>query len=131
MSMVHSEEEPVHVTLMHVVPPGTCGGSRASAQKTLDRILEGETYEHLHRICVEGTDVVESVLTEAKKHDLIIIGASEEPLFRNLLMGNVAEQIAKQASVSVIIVKRRRTRIHSFLRQTVFGTAGAGESGTV
>ena len=115
---------------MHVVPPGTCGGSRASAQKTLDRILEGEPYEHLHRICVEGTDVVETVLTEAEKHDLIIIGASEEPLFRNLLMGNVAEEIAKQASASVIIVKRRRARIHSFLRQTVFGTVNTGKSVT-
>jgi hypothetical protein len=40
-------------------------------------------------------------------------------MFRNLLMGNVAVQIAQRAAVTVIMVKRRSSRLHSFLRQTV------------
>jgi len=50
---------------------------------------------------------------------LIVTGATEEPLFRNLLFGNIVEQIARRAEVTVILVKRRSGAIHSFLRQTV------------
>ena len=53
-------------------------------------------------------DIVETVLAEAEGYDLIIVGASEEPVFRNLLLGDISEQIAERASVTVIIVKRRR-----------------------
>ena len=69
-------------------------------------------------------DIVETVLAEAEGYDLIIVGASEEPVFRNLLLGDISEQIAERASVTVIIVKRRSGRIHSFLRQTVLGPTG-------
>ncbi|HEX6304886.1 MAG TPA: universal stress protein, partial [Anaerolineales bacterium] len=61
----------------------------------------------------------DSVLEHAEGCDLIVIGATEEPLFRNLLLGNAAEQIANRAEVTVILVKRRSGALHSFLRQTV------------
>jgi len=38
-------------------------------------------------------------------------------------MGNISEQIAKRAEVTVIIVKRRSSPLHAFLRQTVLGPA--------
>jgi len=121
VSMARGENAPVKVTLLHVVPPGTCNSDLVRARKVLDHALDGVDYEHIERRCVEGTDVVETVLAEAEGYDLLIVGASEEPLFRNLLMGNIPEQIAKRASVTVIVVKRRSSRIHSFLRQTVLG----------
>jgi amino acid transporter len=121
VSMARGENAPVKVTLLHVVPPGTCDSDLVWARKVLDHALDGVDYEHIEQRCVEGTDVVETVLAEAEGHDLLIVGASEEPLFRNLLMGNIPEQIAKRASVTVIVVKRRSSRIHSFLRQTILG----------
>jgi len=73
-------------------------------------------------------DIVETVLAEAEGYDLIIVGASEEPVFRNLLLGDISEQIAERTSETAIIVKRRSSRIHSFLRHTVLGpTGGEGE----
>jgi nucleotide-binding universal stress UspA family protein len=88
-------------------------------------VREGIDYEHLEARCAEGSDVVETVLAEAEGYDLVIVGASGEPLFRRLLLGNVAEQIGSRAEVSVMIVKRRSSPIHSFLRQTVLGPADA------
>lgn len=123
VSMAKAEDAPVKVTLLHVMPPGTCGSDQVRGRKALQHALGGVTYEHTECRCAEGTDIVETVLAEAEGYDLIIVGASEEPLFRNLLMGNVAEQIARKASVTVIILKRRSSRIHSFLRQTVLGPA--------
>jgi amino acid transporter/nucleotide-binding universal stress UspA family protein len=118
------EDGPAKVTLLHVVPVGAHNADWVRAEQAFNHALEGIYYEHLERHIVEGTGVVEAVLAEAEGHDLIIVGASEEPLFRNLLLGNISEQIAERASVTVIIVKRRSGRIHSFLRQTVLEPAG-------
>ena len=123
VGMAKAEGALVKVTLLHVVPPGTCGSDQVRGRKVLQHALGGVTYEHTECRCVEGIDIVETVLAEAQGYDLMIVGASEEPMFRNLLMGNVAEQLARKASVTVIILKRRSSRIHSFLRQTVLGPA--------
>jgi nucleotide-binding universal stress UspA family protein len=128
VSMARGEDAPVKITLLHVVPPGACGGDQVRGQKILRQVLNSMSYEHAEPRCAEGSDIVETVLREAEGYDLIVIGASEEPLFRNLLMGNVAEEVAKRASVTVMIVKRRSSRIHSFLRQTVLGPASGKEA---
>ena len=123
VSMALGEDAPVKVTLLHVVPPGTCGGDQVRSQKILKQVREGITYEHLDWRCAEGSDVVETVLAEAEGYDMIIVGASREPLFRRLLLGDIAEQIGKRAEVTVMIVKRRSSPIHSFMRRTVLGPA--------
>jgi amino acid transporter/nucleotide-binding universal stress UspA family protein len=130
VAMARAEDYPVRVTLLHVVPPESCAGEQASSIKVLQQVMDDVGYEHIDCRCLEGSDIVDTVLAEAEDYDLIIVGASEESLFRNLLMGNVAEQIAKRASVTVMIVKRRSTRIHSFLRQTVLSPTSTGERET-
>ncbi|MBU0493258.1 MAG: amino acid permease [Chloroflexi bacterium] len=113
------ENGPVTVTLLHVVPGGARSADRVRAEQVFRTVLEGIAYEHVDRRIVEGTQVVETVLAQAEGHDLIVVGATKEPLFRNLLLGNVAEQIAQRAAVTVMVVKRRSSPLHSFLRQTV------------
>jgi hypothetical protein len=34
-------------------------------------------------------------------------------------MGNISEQVAERAKVTVVMVKRRSSPLHSFLRRTV------------
>jgi len=113
------EEGPAGVTLLHVVPVGAHKGTLVRAKQVFDYALEGIAYEHIERRIVEGTDVVDTVLAQAEGHDLIVVGATAEPLLKNLLTGNIVEEIARRAKVTVIIVKRRSSRLHSFLRQTV------------
>jgi nucleotide-binding universal stress UspA family protein len=111
----------VKVTLLHVVPLGARSAAIVRAQQCLDYVLEGVECDLVEKRLVEGTDVVDSVIEEARKGDyhLIVVGATEEPLFRNLLMGSISGQIAKRAPVTVVMVKRRSSPLHSFLRQTV------------
>ena len=59
------------------------------------------------------------ILEAAKDGDLVIIGATKEPRFRNLLMGNVAQNVAEGSETPVIIVKRQSTVIDAMLRDTV------------
>ncbi|MFQ5340476.1 MAG: amino acid permease [Anaerolineae bacterium] len=114
-----SDDGPAKVTLLHVVPPGARSGDLVRAEKAFNYALNGLDYENVERRIVEGSSVVETVLDHATGYDLIVTGATEEPLFRNLLMGNIAEEVAKRAEVTVIVVKRRSSPLHSFLRQTV------------
>lgn len=118
----YGEEGPALVNLMHIIP--SSGGTRAHirANQVFDYAMEGIEYEHITRSVVESTDgVLETILDQAENCgcDLIVIGATDEPLFRNLLFGNIADQVANRANVTVVVVKRRQSAFHSFLRQTV------------
>jgi nucleotide-binding universal stress UspA family protein len=113
------EGGPARVILLHVIPLRASTGDQVRAEQALSASLEGIEYQHLEKRIVEGTDVVETVLAQAEGHSLVVVGATQEPLFKNLLMGNIPEQIARRATVTVIMVKRRSSPLHSFLRQTV------------
>jgi nucleotide-binding universal stress UspA family protein len=115
------EEGPAKVDLMHIVPPGAGTRERIRTNQIFDYALEGIDYPHITRNIVEGTSVLETILENAEncECELIVIGSTDEPLFRNLLVGNIAEQVANRAKVTVIVVKRRQSAFHSFLRQTV------------
>ncbi|MBN1314690.1 MAG: amino acid permease [Anaerolineales bacterium] len=116
-----SQNGPVSVNLLHIVPVGARNAVVVRAKQTLDYVLEGIEFDRIEKRLYEGNDVVESILNETREgdHDLIVVGATEEPLFRNLLMGSISVQIARRAPVTVIMVKRRSSLLHSFLRQTV------------
>jgi amino acid transporter/nucleotide-binding universal stress UspA family protein len=62
---------------------------------------------------------VDGILKASEGCDLIVIGATKEPRFKNLLLGNVAQRVAEGAACPVIIVKRQSTIIDSMLRETV------------
>ena len=60
-----------------------------------------------------------SILEEAEGCDLIVLGAAEEPVFKNFLVGPDTERIARRAKVTVMLVKRRSSPLHSFVRKAL------------
>jgi amino acid transporter/nucleotide-binding universal stress UspA family protein len=126
VSMARQEAEgPASVTLLHVVPVNASPSSRVRAQQVFKELLDGNDFDSVQCEIIEGNDVAEAILERAKgtqdekPYDLIVVGATNEPLFKNLLVGNPVEKIARDAEVTVIVVKRRSSPLHSFLRQTV------------
>jgi amino acid transporter len=125
---------PVKVTLLHVVPAGAGTRVHVRAEQVFRDSLVGSDYEPIERRVIESVDVSETILEYAKSGDadmccdLIVIGATNEPLFRNLMVGNLVRKVAEDAEVTVVVVKRRSSPLHSFLRQTVLepSTNGAG-----
>ncbi len=113
-----SQDGRVKVTVLHVIREGATERERIRAQRTLQQSVEDIPYPFDLQV-VEGNDVVETILKVARDYDLIVIGATNEPLFKNLLMGNIPEQVARRAEVTTIMVKRRHGPIKSFLRETV------------
>lgn len=113
------KSEPIRLTALHVLPIGSNQRGRIRGQRALDDSMDGLVYPDLELRMVEATDVVQATLDAAENYDLIVIGATEEPLFRNFLVGTLAERIARRAKVTVMMVKRRSSPLHSFVRQTL------------
>jgi CIC family chloride channel protein len=120
-----AEEGPALLTLLHIMPPGAGPSGRARSEQMFREALSGIDYEPLERKVIEGDDVAQSILDFASQkvcegcYDLIVLGATNEPLFKNLLVGGIIEKVAREADVTVIMVKRRSSPLHSILRQTV------------
>jgi amino acid transporter len=115
-----ANDGPATVHVMTVIPQNCPPNLRVRAQQAVNYATESSRdYEHLETSLVEGQRIEDAILAYAEGFDLIVIGATEEPLLRNRLMGSIPARVAKNAAVTVIIVKRRSGVIRSMLRQTV------------
>jgi len=129
-----SEEGPATVWLLHVMPPGLGPAGDARTEQNLRQLTEDIDYPHLGKIIVKSSKPLEAMLQTARgtdEHpasDLIVIGATNEPLFKRLLLGNIPEKLAREAKVTTIVVKRRNSPLHSFLRQTVLEPTNGNSS---
>jgi hypothetical protein len=81
--------------------------------------MEGLEYPPIQPRLLEGEKVAAPIIEASNDYDLVVIGAPEEPLFKNLLVGNVTEEVVNHVAATAIVVKRRSSRLHSVLRQTV------------
>ncbi len=117
-----AEEGPAIVTVLRVVRQGASESEVVRAHQDMAHSVEGIIYEFNLKV-VEGNDVVKAILDTAEGYDLIVIGASNEPLFKTLLVGNIPEQVALKAKVTTIMVKRRHGPVKSALRETVLQPA--------
>jgi nucleotide-binding universal stress UspA family protein len=113
------DEGPAQVTLLHIMPLNARNGDLVRAQHAIEVILENIEYDKLETRLIEGADTVDAIIEESEGYDLIVVPASDEPVFKNLLMGPRSERIARRAKVTVMVVKRRSSPLHSFVRQAL------------
>ena len=131
-----SEEGPATVWLLHVMPPGLGAAGDARSEQNMRQLTEDIDYPHLEKIIVKANKRLEAILKtahgsdEQPVSDLIVIGATNEPLFKRLLLGNLPEKLAREAEVTTIVVKRRNSPLHSFLRQTVLEPTNGNSNGS-
>jgi amino acid transporter/nucleotide-binding universal stress UspA family protein len=133
VSMARQEDgaaQPARVMLLHVLPPGAREAARIRGQQAIRYATNGLRYPRIEHRLVEAPNPLEGILGEAAAHDLVVIGATDEPLFQNILFGSLAEQVARRAPVTVIVVKRRSGPLHNFLRQTVLEPS-SGDGGSI
>jgi nucleotide-binding universal stress UspA family protein len=103
-----------------VLPKGadpTAGQARA--ENAFRHALNGREDNLVEKRIVEASTPYEGIMQEAAKCDMVIIGATKEPLFRNLLVGNVAQRVAEEVDKPVILVKQRSNVLAAMLRETV------------
>lgn len=118
-ALARNTEEETDVILLHVILSGVNPDvAQARAENTFRRLTERANFP-LQPLVVTASNPVEGILEAADGCDMIVMGATREPLFRNLLAGDVSQQVAERANCPVLMVKRRSGVITSMLRETV------------
>ncbi len=119
VSLARNTPEPTRITLLHIISNDEDSPAvQARANNAFRRAAEGVNYPYETRI-VPAPNPTTGILTAAQDADMVVIGATKERFFINLLMGNVSTQVAQQANCPVVIVKRRSTVFKAMLRETV------------
>ncbi len=125
MAIALAEEYGGKVTALYICRSGT-EAEVEQAKRVIDQTLAGfESDRPLEPRVIVTPDVVQGVLAEAKEHDLVLLGATREGLFQQLVVGNVPETIARRCSKTVIIVKRHAGPVRSWLHRLWGGERGA------
>ncbi len=119
-------ETPV-VTLLHVCAPFDASAeAQASAYELLHSLSSGYDYPMEIQV-TPADDIVEGIVAEAARHDLVVIGATDEGLFEQVLFGTIPERVAIQAPVTVMMVKRYKGPVRSWLRRSFSWLFSLGE----
>lgn len=120
VSLARNLPDPTEVVMIHVATNGSdLTNADVRVQNTFRKASMGLDFDNLSQQIVKAATPVEGILEASKSADMVVIGATRETLFRNLLLGNVSQQVAEQAHCPVILVKRRSSILASMLRETV------------
>jgi APA family basic amino acid/polyamine antiporter len=101
------------VTILHVMQKDDTESDVTRMANSIAELLQD--VKHSIKI-VETEDVVKSIVNESESHDVVVIGATSENVFQQLLFGSVPEKIAQHCSKTVLMVKKN-LGIHSWLRR--------------
>ncbi len=82
---------------------------RANAAKQLEQLRQTElaTVESVDVVALEHSNAVEALCDYARDHgvDLVVVGAQGRTGLSRILIGSVAERIARQAPCSVLVAR--------------------------
>ncbi len=113
-----AQADRMSVTACYVVPPDASREERDQAdmwiEKTLERFADGGGVE---KLLIESDSVAGGIAKASKDFDLVVLGAAKEPLFRRLLVGDIATKIVRYSPASVMLVKRYEGRLRSVLKR--------------
>ncbi len=100
------------VTVLHVQPEGA-NQDNPNAETAFD-----EFAHHCRDVCrvrlitVRSNSVAAAILAEARKHDLVIMGATERPeIIADYLFGPIPEEVVAKAETTAIVVKSHDFRV--------------------
>ncbi|MFB0518059.1 MAG: hypothetical protein ACETWC_02120, partial [Acidobacteriota bacterium] len=106
-----------------VVDPALSPEQRAKQMEWLDKTFEdvdlGEV--KLDKKAIEAKSVLVGIIQESSKHDLVIIGSSNEPIWLRLFFGTIPKIVAKQSPTSVMMVKKYEGAILSWFKKFLAG----------
>jgi len=103
-----SAPEPIHVNVVHVLPPVKYPGLKETGRKLVEGCIQklvkaGYTAEPL---CQVGKPEEEIMKAASKQHaDLIVMGAKGLGAIARFLLGSVSTRVVQRANCSVLVVR--------------------------
>jgi amino acid transporter len=119
--------KPPVVTLLYVcVPAAACPEAQARGYELLRNLASGYDYALEVKI-IPADDIVDGIVKESAQHDLVVIGATAERLFGQVLLGPIPEKVALRAPVTVMMVKGYKGPVRSWIRRSFSWLFALGE----
>ena len=103
-----SAPEPIHVNVVHVLPPVKYPGLKETGRKLVEGCIQklvkaGYSAEPL---CQVGKPEEEIMKAASKQHaDLIVMGAKGLGAIARFLLGSVSTRVVQRANCSVLVVR--------------------------
>jgi amino acid transporter/nucleotide-binding universal stress UspA family protein len=108
------------IVLFHATHHDDMSGMRKKLQDDLNKLAGTITPERYEIIIRKTHRITEAVLEEARRHDMIIMGAPEEGLVHRAIFGDMPEMIARELDGPLILTKRYTGNVRSWF-QKFFG----------
>ena len=107
LAMLLSEVYGSQVTALYVQLGRATPEQMEESQRRIAQTLNGLEFSRPpEQKVVIANSVVEGIIEEAKGYDLVLLGASEEGLFDQLVFGSIPQQIATRVPKTAVMVKR-------------------------
>ncbi|MGA1869437.1 MAG: amino acid permease [bacterium] len=98
------------LTVAQSVLPGTNLALIEQKRINLERILEKEGIQHAEAKIIVRQSIVDMIVEESVNHDLILMGASNDWIFKQRLFGTITDDVANKAACSVLMVRSSSKR---------------------
>jgi basic amino acid/polyamine antiporter, APA family len=102
------------ITLLNIGRRGQEEEGRRYIAKTLAGV---KTKQRVRQDVVVADDPVKAILREARDYDMVLLGATHETVFQQVLFGTVPEHVAKRCPKTVVMVKGYRGPLVSLVRR--------------
>lgn len=115
-----ADELDMSVTAAYVVPPDASAEAKAKAEGWMDEALASmDGAAKVDKRLLTSNSVPRAIAQASRDYDLLVIGAAKEPLFRQVLFGEIPEKIARESPTSVLVVKRYEGAVKSMLKKAI------------
>ncbi len=106
------------ITCCYVLKPNADEDDRKTARRRIEKTLKGTLLDGKADIrLLEGKKVASTIVRATADYDLIVLGASKEGAFSNVLFGEIPEKVARYAKSPVMIVQRYEGPIKSLVKR--------------
>src|SRR5699024_7767765 len=95
------------IQLIRVIDPSTSDDDRKDMKENLQQMADEFEAVDAKVSLVEGRNIVLSISKEAEKHDIVMIGATQEGLIQRFLFGQLPSVISQRVSKTIIMAKRK------------------------
>jgi nucleotide-binding universal stress UspA family protein len=109
------ERDGGQVVVFHVAPPGK---PTQDIDLFLDETVPGLNVDRslFEPKYVISRELLNSILDESEHYDLVVMGATEDPIFRQRVMGSLPEEFARYCKKPLVMVKAKHP-IKSFIKR--------------
>jgi uncharacterized hydrophobic protein (TIGR00271 family) len=107
LAMILSEAYDSQVTALYVQLGRATPQQMEENKQRIAGTLNGLPFSHPpEQKVIVAESVVEGIVREAEKYDLVLLGASEQGLFDQFVFGSIPQQIAARVPKTAVIVRR-------------------------